>query len=64
MDGGAWFGESDKKPKRKPNGYSKFVKHCSKTEGGKTRSGADMMRYCGREWRKLTAEQKGEWLRK
>ncbi len=44
--------------KRPLSAYNKFVKKCSKTPEGLTRSGKDMMTYCASQWRKLSDAEK------
>ena len=53
-------GKKAKKPrsKRPLSAYNKFVKQCSKTPEGLTRSGKDMITYCASQWRKLSESEK------
>lgn len=49
------------KPKRPLSAYNKFVKKCSQTPEGKTRSGKDMMRYCASKWRAMSEAEKAKY---
>ena len=48
------------KKKRPLSAYNKFVKKCSATPEGKTRSGKDMMKYCAAQWKKLSDAEKAK----
>lgn len=57
MTDGGKKAKKERKP-RKLTAYNKFVRECSKSKEGKTRSGADMIKYCAKEWKKLSDAQK------